>query len=199
MKTNSSVIGIDGLGGSGKTTFSIKLQRSLGDIHLFHLDDFIHPKHIRYDNSMEEWEAYYHKQWRYDYLIEKLLTPLKSGLGINDFIEFYDKETDQYHFRKITVPAGERVIFEGVFLQRQELREYFDVVIYLDVHKANRLERILNRDNYIGDESDILNKYDRRYFPAEEMYLKEVEPMRHADKIITEFNEEGDQLCNFLL
>lgn len=187
----AQIVGIDGLGGSGKTTFSKKLQQHLGNAYLFHLDDFIHPRSIRYDGSIEEWEAYYHVQWRLEYLIEKLMNPLINDLPINDTIEFYDKEKDQYVCRMIEIPAGSTVIFEGVFLQRKELRDYFHTVIYLDVDKATRLERVLERDSYMGNKFDILSKYERRYFPAEEIYLKEFEPLRHADQVITDFNKNG--------
>ncbi len=94
--SSARLIGIDGLGGAGKTTFANKLQSHLANAILFHLDDFIHPRNIRYDESVTEWEAYYYKQWRFDYLRKILLQPLANGLPVNANIEFYHKETDQY-------------------------------------------------------------------------------------------------------
>ena len=45
------IVGIDGLGGAGKSTISIELSELLSrnQVHnlLFHIDDFIHPKAIR--------------------------------------------------------------------------------------------------------------------------------------------------------
>jgi uridine kinase len=35
------LIGIDGFGGSGKTTFSAKLAAMLGNTYVIHMDDFI--------------------------------------------------------------------------------------------------------------------------------------------------------------
>ena len=65
--SNARFIGIDGLGGAGKTTFAEKLQRQLGNSMIFHIDEFIHPRNIRYKETLNEWKAYYYKQWRYDY------------------------------------------------------------------------------------------------------------------------------------
>ena len=73
------MIGIDGLGGSGKTTYALSLQRQLKNAIVIHLDDFIHTREVRYNEQFEEWYCYYHVQWRYDYLIEKLFEPLKNG------------------------------------------------------------------------------------------------------------------------
>ena len=67
----SPIIGIDGLGGSGKTTIAEELYAQIDGSQLFHLDDFIHPKSVRYNDDFEEWYCYYHLQWRYDYLIEQ--------------------------------------------------------------------------------------------------------------------------------
>jgi len=185
-KSKAKLIGIDGLGGSGKSTLALKLQKELKNVMCFHLDDFIHPRSIRYDEKIAEWEAYYYKQWRYMYLINTILLPLKNGLSIDDYIDFYDKETDQYIRKHIKIPAGSIVIIEGVFLQRSELRKFFDYVIYIDVDKETRRKRVLERDSYIGSLQDINEKYEQRYFPAEEIYVKEYDPAHLADEVISE-------------
>ncbi|MBE1555438.1 uridine kinase [Sporosarcina limicola] len=177
------IIGIDGLGGSGKTIYARELQQQIGGSMLFHLDDFIHTKKIRYNDEFEEWYGYYHLQWRYDYLIETLLRPMKSGLCVNQTVEFYDKENDCHLRRCIEIPIGTTVIIEGVFLQRSELRQYFDFVIYLDVDKETRLKRVVERDLYIGSEEEITHKYENRYFPAEETYSEKCNPLALADFI----------------
>jgi uridine kinase len=181
----AKIIGIDGLGGSGKTTFAGKLERQLKHAIVFHIDDFIYPRKIRYDESVTPWEAYYYKQWRYEYFIRKVLHPVMSGLTVDESMEFYKKETDQYIRKRITIPVGTQVIVEGVFLQRKELRNYFDFVVYIDVNKNTRLMRVLKRDTYIGTKEEIIAKYEQRYFPAEEMYVKEYNPGHLADLVIT--------------
>ncbi|MHC8516076.1 nucleoside/nucleotide kinase family protein [Sporosarcina sp. ITBMC105] len=183
MKT--TIIGVDGLGGSGKTTFSKRLQQTFERAYLFHLDDFIHPRKIRYDEKYEEWEAYYHAQWRYDYLLQTLIRPLFDGEPIDQIIQFYHKETDTYDLKRIQIPVGSTVILEGVFLQRDTLRSYFSHVYYIDVNKETRLARVLDRDGYIGDKAAILAKYENRYFPAEEQYVKEYNPIKLAHTVIT--------------
>ncbi|BAQ12052.1 uridine kinase [Bacillus sp. OxB-1] len=41
---HTALIGIDGLGGSGKTTAAMNLQRQMPGSMVLHLDDFILPK-----------------------------------------------------------------------------------------------------------------------------------------------------------
>ena len=57
------IVGIDGLGGAGKSTIvnslKLQLQNENYNTYVLHIDDFIYPKHIRYDESKEAWDCYY--------------------------------------------------------------------------------------------------------------------------------------------
>lgn len=182
------IIGIDGLGGAGKTTlvnsFKLQLQNENYSSYVLHIDDFIHPKRIRYDSSKEEWYCYYNLQWRYDYLVKEILSPIKNGEIIDKQIEIYNKESDEYFTQRVNLVHGSVLILEGVFLQRKELKDYLDFVIYLDVPQEVRLNRVLARDSYIGGLEDIKCKYEKRYFPAEEKYMLEYSPIENADFVL---------------
>ena len=60
------IVGIDGFGGSWKTTlaneFAVKLRREDVSVQILHLDDFIYPKDVRYDDTYPEWYCYYNLQ-----------------------------------------------------------------------------------------------------------------------------------------
>ena len=184
------IIGIDGLGGAGKSTASEKLYKYFNDnryhVTLLHIDDFIYPKVIRYNDNYAEWECYYNLQWRYDYLINDVILPIKSGNDFNSKIELYDKDNDVYFSSDVNVPVGSIVIIEGVFLQRKELKDLFDYMIYIDIPEAVRLNRVLERDGYIGERQQIKTKYNDRYFPAEHHYIEVCSPSKNADYIIRE-------------
>ncbi|WP_318617646.1 AAA family ATPase [Sporosarcina sp. YIM B06819] len=186
MNNRSVLIGIDGLGGSGKTTYALNLKRELQNAIVIHLDDFIHTREVRYNDQFKEWYCYYYLQWRYDYLIEKLLEPVRNGLAVHDTIELYDKPTDSYRMQTFDIPVGTTVIVEGVFLQRPELRAYFDKVIYLETDRETRMIRALDRDGYIGSSEDIIRHYEQRYFPAEDIYVEQCNPLVLADVVENE-------------
>ncbi len=179
------VIGIDGLGGSGKTTYAKSMEQTLSNkgiqVKLLHIDDFIHRNEIRYDDSRADWECYYYLQWRYDYLIEEILAPVQEGNSIDKQIELYDKQADQYRLKNIKMAPNSILIIEGVFLQRTELAPYFDYVAFIDVPKEERLQRVLKRDTYIGNDIAIIEKYENRYFPAEDKYIEDFSPAERAN------------------
>ncbi|MDP4146698.1 MAG: uridine kinase [Bacillota bacterium] len=182
------IIGVDGLGGAGKSTLvnSLKLQLQNENYYSYvlHIDDFIHPKRIRYDLSKEEWYCYYDVQWRYDYLVKEILSPIKNGEIIDKQIERYNKEDDGYFTEGVHLVHGSVLILEGIFLQRKELKAYLDFTIYIDVPQEVRLNRVLARDGYMGGPEDIKCKYEKRYFPAEERYILEYSPIENADFVL---------------
>lgn len=182
------IIGIDGLGGSGKTTIvkplQLQLQNENYHSYVLHIDDFIHPRSIRYNYSKDEWDCYYNLQWRYDYLVKEILSPIKNGELIDKDIELYNKENDNYFTERVNLNYGSVLILEGIFLQRKELRDYLDFTVFLDVPQKIRLNRVLSRDKYIGGFHDIKYKYENRYFPAEEKYILEYSPATSADLVL---------------
>lgn len=186
-KMKTAIIGIDGLGGAGKSTVSKHIAEALSDKGIntvvFHIDDFIHPKSIRYNEKYPQWECYYYLQWRYDYLVNEILLPIKNG-SFKGTAELYDKDNDCYVKTYPNVPEECAVILEGVFLMREELAGLFDYMIYIDVPEEIRLERVLKRDVYIGGEESIRRKYEQRYFPAERFYSEKYSPQLSADFII---------------
>lgn len=181
------IVGIDGAGGAGKSTISDTLEKELRsegyNVAVFHIDDMIHPRAVRYNDDYPQWEQYYYLQWRYDYFMREVISPIREGRSLGP-IELYDKENDSYKTVLSDIPAGSIVIVEGVFLLRSELEGAFDVTVYIDVSKEERLERVLKRDGYIGDSEAILKKYNERYFPAEDHYFEECSPKEKADIII---------------
>ncbi len=183
----SLCIGIDGLGGAGKSTIAeilcSRLRKAGYSVRLLHMDELIHPKAVRYNASVPEWECYYELQWRYDYL-RQLLQPIRENRELCTELERYDLDSDSYRRESFNVPVGSIVIVEGIFLQRNALAGLFDLMVYVDVPEDIRLARVLERDGYIGDRDAIAAKYERRYFPAEHHYLRTCCPAERADVVL---------------
>lgn len=179
------IVGVDGLGGSGKTTLAEALKGVFKNhASILHLDDYIVEKSRRYGTGNEEWHEYYALQWDIASLTTDLFQKLHHNLDI--LLPFYDSTTDtivqkNFHYAYDTV-----ILIEGVFLQRVEWRNFFDYVIYLDCPLETRIERVIKRDVYLGDEQARIAKYERRYWKAEDHYLLQNDPVGRADVIFIE-------------
>lgn len=184
---NISIIGIDGLGGAGKSTISEKICQKFEDNNyhtlLLHIDDFIHVREVRYNFAYPDWKCYYDLQWRFEYFRD-LIKEIKNNKKDYIDIELYDKEKDTYIHQQFDIHENTIVIVEGIFLQRKEFNHIFDYIIYIDIPEEVRLNRVLKRDTYIGDTQQIINKYENRYFPAEHKYIEEYQPQNTADFVI---------------
>ena len=127
---------------------------------------------------------------QYDYVIVSYYDPGKReglivgqdpqpGTGLNEDDRVITLYVNRNKPQTVILP-------EGIFLQRKELSGVFDYMIYLDVPEAERLERVLKRDTYIGNEQEIRQKYANRYFPAERHYTAEYRPEQTADTVIAD-------------
>ena len=80
-KVRPFLVGIDGLGGSGKSTFVKSLEQELTttttcQVITAHLDDYIVERYKRYETGREEWIEYYALQWDVERLTNDLFKPL---------------------------------------------------------------------------------------------------------------------------
>jgi uridine kinase len=82
-------------------------------------------------------------------------------------------------------PDGAVLVFDGVFLLRPELRDQWDLSIFLDVTEDETLRRALVRDaEPMGGPDAVRERYRRRYLPAQRLYRADAHPERTADVLI---------------
>ncbi|EEM05139.1 kinase [Bacillus pseudomycoides] len=178
--SNRFILGIDGLSRSGKTTLVKQLEDELKQkdipFHIFHIDDHIVERNKRYDTGYEEWYEYYQLQWDVEWLRQYFFHKLRIENQLN--LPFYNHQTDSYEMREVIIPKPCVIVIEGVFIQRKEWRAYFDYMVYLD---CPREQRFLRESEEIQKNRP---KFERRYWKAEDFYLRTEFPKRRADLVL---------------
>ena len=82
-------------------------------------------------------------------------------------------------------PFDAVLLFDGVFLLRPELCEYWDFAIFVHADFEVTVRRAEVRDRELfGSAATVRNRYQQRYIPGQRLYLFEVEPERRANVVI---------------
>lgn len=184
-------VAVDGLTGSGKTTFGHELAavlRSRGrSTARASFDDFKHPwRHSRlhgYDRTSGA--GYYRNAYDHGSAIALLLEPAADAGSGTVVLCAHDPLTGQDH-RDVTVQlrADTVLIVDSVFALRPEYAHFWDYTIWLEVDADVALQRGIGRDLEREGRDEAERLYRDRYRVAEKVYLAEVNVLSCADAVV---------------
>jgi uridine kinase len=179
-------VGIDGVDGAGKTMFADELAAVLRgsprEVIRASTDSFHNPRAIRYRLGRQSPEGFYADSFNLSALREVLLDPLSPGGSRRYRTAMFDHLTDS----EVVAPEQHAtdsaiLIFDGIFLQRPELRPYWDFSVFLDVPFLISIARCAGRDNGMPDPGALEN---RRYVEGQKLYLGSCSPQSRATLVV---------------
>ena len=94
---------------------------------------------------------------------------------------YYRDSHDHERFRAAVLASPEPLVVDGIFLQRPELDDLWDLRIWIEIEFDAALDRALARDAHL---MDVRDRYERRYIPGQRLYLAEVGPRERADIVV---------------
>jgi uridine kinase len=182
-------VGVDGVCGAGKTTFATALAARLAEtgrpVIRLDPDGFHNVREVRYRQGRESARGYYEDAFDFESLQRLTLEPLGPGGSRRYAVQVHDLETDEVLPSWADAPADAIVVFDETFLQRDGLRDHWDVVIFLDVRRQRAVERGVQRDaERLGGEATTRGAYESRYMAACDIYLAEQDPRGRASIVI---------------
>lgn len=182
-------VGVDGVCGAGKTTFTSALAERLagGGRPVIRLDPdgFHNVREVRYRQGRDSARGYYEDAFNFEALQLLTLEPLGPGGGGRYACHVHDLETDEMLPKWAQAPENAIVLFDATFIQRDGLREHWDEVIFLDVPRHRAVERGVGRDAArLGGEEATREAYESRYMAACDIYLAEQSPRERASMVI---------------
>ncbi len=171
-----AVLAVDGRCASGKTTLAEILREDFtklyGSCEVVHLDDFFLRREQRTAERLSEIGGNFDRER----FLAEVLIPLrkqKSGevieYGVFSCSVMDIMESKKLYFSPITV-------IEGSYSHHPELRELYDLRVFLSVDPTEQIERIKRRD---GEEKAKI--FAERWIPLEEKYFREFAVMDSAD------------------
>lgn len=179
------LVGIDGPDAAGKTTFADRLSVALGgDAVRASTDAFHNPVVVRRRRGEFSPDGYYRDAFDYMAIVDELLEPFRAGRT--------RVATCRYDYRReapvqldVAVPTHSVLVFDGVFLLREELRHFWTLSVYISVSPKESLRRGAARDaDLFGSEAEAQRRYAARYLPAQTLYRGEVDPEGLANVVV---------------
>ena len=183
-------VAIDGVDAAGKTTLADELAPMIGGFGRpmirASIDGFHNPEATRRRRGALSPEGYFYDSFNYQALVEALLEPLGPGGSRSFRRAVFDFRSNRAVDAPVEAAAPRSVLlFDGVFLLRPELREYFDFSVFLQVDFSVTLERAAQRDvELFGSADELRRRYAQRYIPGQQLYLSWARPDRIASIVV---------------
>ena len=179
-------VAIDGVDGVGKTTLANELveplQRRGLPVIRGSIDGFHNPRSVRYRRGRASPEGYFRDSFDHDAVVVNLLSPLGPEGSRRYRRAVFDYRTDSVVDVPIaTAPNNAVLVFDGVFLHRQELKRYWDFSILLEAPFEVTIARCAGRD---GSSPNVDAPENQRYVEGQRLYFLECDPASLASIVI---------------
>jgi uridine kinase len=183
-------VAFDGPDTAGKTTLADEVApavRARGrQVVRASVDGFHRPRAQRYRLGPDSAEGYYQDSFDHETLRAALLEPLGPGGDRRYRSAAFDHRTDAPVAAPVGVAAPDAVLlFDGVFLLRPELRDAWDLRVFVTVPEEEMLRRAVVRDaELFGSPSEVEHRYRTRYIPGQRLYFASACPLETADVVV---------------
>jgi uridine kinase len=184
MDNGLTMVAVDGVDGAGKTMFADtlaqRLERAGVTVVRTGIDNFHNPRAVRYARGKDSPEGFFRDSYNLEALREALLFPARINLPFRTAV--FDHRADRpVSSNPLTVPLPAVLIFDGLFLHRSELRDEWDLTIFLDVPFEVSYARMAKRD---GSNPNPRAAANQRYYEGQQLYFREAGPQQQADILI---------------
>jgi uridine kinase len=185
-------VAIDGVDGAGKTTLadalvSLVAEQGRPTIRAS-VDDFHHPRALRYARGRYSPAGYYLDSYDYDSFRKLLLDPLSRDGSHRYIARGFDLDNDRPFERDWQkAKPGAALIVDGIFLHRAGLRSHWDLSVFLKVDFKVSVPRGAQRGPAL-DPPDPAAPLNQRYVGGQMRYFSECSPEQRAD-IVIDYND----------
>jgi uridine kinase len=191
--SRSLLLGIAGGTGSGKTTLAAKIGEALGEGSSAISHDWYYLDRTGYTPAEREAINYDEPAALDNALLGRHLDELRQSRAVH--CPQYDFTTHTRRPEALPVPARHVVVVEGILLFAvPELRDRFDLRLFVDTDDDIRLMRRMRRD--VVDRGRDLRSVEEQYYKSvRPMHLLHVAPSKqHAHLVVPEGGQNAQAL-----
>jgi len=170
------IIGIDGNCASGKSTLALLLLE-LFDAQVIHMDDFFLPPNLRTPKRFEIPGQNVH----YERFLTEVVNPLKQMMPTFEYRPFSCKTMNYENTRRID--GTKMIIIEGAYSMRPDIREIYDLKVFLQIDQDLQMQRIMKRNG-----PEMSENFKNKWIPMENKYF-EYDQIRDICDLVYETGE----------
>jgi uridine kinase len=176
---------ITGVDGAGKTTLADELAPLVGvhrPVIRASIDGFHNPRAVRHAKGRTSPEGFFRDSFNVGLFRSALLDPLAPGGNGRYRVAAFDHRIDgAVAAPELQAPTKAVLLVDGIFLQRDELIDVWDLTVFLDLPFAQSFARMAVRDGSPVDETAEVNQ---RYRQGQKLYFAECKPQAKADILV---------------
>lgn len=154
------VVAIDGMSGSGKSTFANLLHKIFPESNLFHMDDYF----LRPAQRTKERLSEVGGNVDYERFYEEIICHLSDKNGLH--FQKYDCCTMTLNAETFA-SWNPLVIIEGSYSHHPYFGDAYDLRVFLEVSSEVQRKRILDRNG-----SEMLKRFESEWIPKENTYFE---------------------------
>jgi uridine kinase len=184
-------VAIDGPDGAGKTHFADQLAVVLQNRHgqptvRISIDGFHNCRAVRYQQGRDSPLGFWADSYNYDRFRRDVLEPFAPGGSRRFRRASYSHATDEIlHPEPEIADPTAALLVDGIFLQRVELRQQWDLIVFLDAAFSETAQRMSLRDGTPSDPEDLRM---HRYVEGQREYFRQCDPQQRAHILIDNNN-----------
>ena len=198
-------VAVDGPDAAGKTTLVDELAENVTrrgrPVIRASVDGFHHSEAVRRRRGSLSAEGYFFDSFDYTALRRLLLDPLGPSGDRRYRTAAFDYRSDTALDAPVHYAACNAVLLvDGVFLLREDLRDCWELSIFLQISPAESLRRALHRDVVLfGTPAAVRERYHARYLPGQELYRAHSAPDEHAHVLIDNEQPGAPRILRWVL
>ncbi len=193
--SRSLLVGITGIDGSGKGYLTKRLAELLElskfRVAAINIDPWLNLPSRRFDPN-DPARHFYERGIRFDEAFDHLILPLQRQRTHSVMAQVTDAtSTESYQLHAYDYTNIDIILLDGIFLLKRELRDFFDLVYWIDCTFETALERALARNQEGLSREEVIRDYETIYFPAQRIHLEEDRPKEFASGIVANDSRIG--------
>lgn len=182
--TAALLVGLSGIDGAGKGWVAEQLAAQLTEaglrVAVVGVDGWLNLPRVRFADR-EPGPHFYFNALRLEPFTRDLLLPLRANRRVDLVMQYAAEQAHQFQVGRVMHEDVDVILAEGIFLFRRDIREIYDLAIWVECSFETAVARAVERaQEGLSPEATRL-AYQRIYIPAQRLHFMRDRPAALAD------------------